>query len=245
MDKKEAERQIEQMIAFIKQEAKEKEEEIRVKTENEFMAKKLSLTTEASLAIREEFELKRKERLIAKRIERSKKLNDSRYQAMRFRDDQLKVLKDAVREKLTAVSRHKKYRELLKFLLVQGMMSLMEELVIVQYRKEDEELVKGLLEESINYFKEYMEKETGVVPPVVLKLSSEYLPPAPSKEPGPSCTGGVILSARKGQLICRNTLDSRLEHAFYKLAPTIRGILFGVRERPKNAWKEGDDDEHH
>eukprot|EP00456_Euglypha_rotunda_P016087 TRINITY_DN1524_c0_g1_i3.p1 TRINITY_DN1524_c0_g1~~TRINITY_DN1524_c0_g1_i3.p1 ORF type:complete len:105 (-),score=27.15 TRINITY_DN1524_c0_g1_i3:21-335(-) len=84
MDKKEAERQIEQMIAFIKQEAKEKEEEIRVKTENEFMDKKLSLTTEASLVIREEFEAKRKDRLIAKRIERSKKLNESRYKAMRF-----------------------------------------------------------------------------------------------------------------------------------------------------------------
>eukprot|EP00456_Euglypha_rotunda_P016085 TRINITY_DN1524_c0_g1_i22.p1 TRINITY_DN1524_c0_g1~~TRINITY_DN1524_c0_g1_i22.p1 ORF type:complete len:147 (-),score=34.11 TRINITY_DN1524_c0_g1_i22:21-461(-) len=128
MDKKEAERQIEQMIAFIKQEAKEKEEEIRVKTENEFMDKKLSLTTEASLVIREEFEAKRKDRLIAKRIERSKKLNESRYKAMRFRDDLMNSLRATVTEKLIAVSKHKKYRELMKYLLIQGLMTLMEEI---------------------------------------------------------------------------------------------------------------------
>jgi len=216
-----------------------------VKTENEFMEKKLSLTTEASILIREEFEAKRKDRLIAKRIERSKKLNESRYKAMRFRDDLMNTLRAAVLEKLLAVSKHKKYRELLKFLLVQGLMTLMEEQVLVQCRKEDEDLVKGLLEESTKEFQEFMEKETGVAPPVAVKLSTEYLPPAPSKEPGPSCTGGVVLSARKGQLICRNTLDSRLDHALYKLAPNIRGLLFGVRAAPKNAWKEGDDEHGH
>ena len=46
MNSADADRQIEQMIAFIAQEAKEKAEEIAVKTEKEFMADKLSLETQ-------------------------------------------------------------------------------------------------------------------------------------------------------------------------------------------------------
>ena len=46
MNSADADRQIEQMIAFIAQEAKEKAEEIQVKTEKEFMADKLSLETQ-------------------------------------------------------------------------------------------------------------------------------------------------------------------------------------------------------
>jgi len=245
MDSGEATRQIQQMIAFIHQEAKEKAEEIRVKTEAEFMAEKLSIQTEASLAIREEYERKRKDRQIAKRIERSKKLNDSRVETMRARDSKVNQLNQAVLQKLADISKNKQYRELLKFLLVQGIMTLLEENITVKCRKEDEAVVTGLFDESVKYFQEYMEKETGVVPPVKLKLHSEYLPPAPTKDGGPSCTGGVILSARKGQLVCNNTLDRRLEHAFTKLLPQIRGILFGVRGKPKNAWVAGQEEGHH
>ena len=42
MNSDDAERQILQMIEFIKQEAREKAEEISVKTENEFNANKLT-----------------------------------------------------------------------------------------------------------------------------------------------------------------------------------------------------------
>lgn len=47
MNSLDADRQIEQMIAFIAQEAREKAEEISIKTEKEFMAEKLSQETQA------------------------------------------------------------------------------------------------------------------------------------------------------------------------------------------------------
>jgi V-type H+-transporting ATPase subunit E len=57
-----------------------------------------------------------------------------------------------------------------------------------------------------------------------------WLPPAPSKDKkGVSCTGGVVLTARNNTIICRNTLDSRLDLCFERLIPTIRGLLFGLR----------------
>jgi hypothetical protein len=43
--------------------------------------------------------------------------------------------------------------------------------------------------------------------------------------------GGVVLSSRNGQIICRNTLDSRLDIAFAALKPQVRGTLFGFRAK--------------
>jgi len=245
LNQNEASRQIDQMIKFIDQEAKEKAEEIETKAKAEFTADKLLLITQFSVECREKYDKLRKERLITKRIERSKKLNDSRYQVMLARDEKIKDLKDAVLSKLASVSKNKQYKELLRSLIVQGLMTLMEEHVLVECRKEDEALVSSLLEESVKVFQDVMQQETGVSPPCKVKLSGEYLPPAPTKDGGPSCCGGVVLSARGRQLVCRNTLDSRLDHAFYKLQPTVRGILFGVRGAPKNAWVAPKDGEAH
>jgi V-type H+-transporting ATPase subunit E len=234
MQQKEADRQIEQMIAFIYQEAKEKAEEIRVKTESEFMAEKLSLQTEASIQIREEFERKRKERVVAKRIEKSKMMNNARYTTMRHRDDKMKQLKAAVTARLSEVAKNPKYKELLRFLLVQGIMTMQEENIIVQCRKEDENLVKPILGEAVEYYHSIVEKATGLKPPVSLSMSKDYLPAGPAAgKQGASCCGGLVLSAKGGKIVCRNTLDSRLEHAFYDLEPQIRGLLFGVRPKPQ------------
>ena len=68
MNSADADRQIEQMIAFIAQEAKEKAEEISVKTEKEFMADKLSLETQLSATIRAENDKQKKNFLIEKRM---------------------------------------------------------------------------------------------------------------------------------------------------------------------------------
>jgi len=60
MDSSEANRQIDQMVAFIAQEANEKAEEIKVKTDREFMAEKLSLETTLNAQILTDHEKKKK-----------------------------------------------------------------------------------------------------------------------------------------------------------------------------------------
>jgi len=60
MQQVDADRQIQQMIAFIAQEAREKAEEISVKTEKEFMADKLSLETQQAISIRADHEKMKK-----------------------------------------------------------------------------------------------------------------------------------------------------------------------------------------
>jgi V-type H+-transporting ATPase subunit E len=55
MNPAEAEKQIAQMVEFIKQEAKEKADEIKFKTEQEFNIQKLEFIENAKLQIKEDF----------------------------------------------------------------------------------------------------------------------------------------------------------------------------------------------
>ena len=63
-----ADRQIKQMVNFILQEAQEKANEIRIKTEHDFNLEKQMLVHNAKLKIQEEFSRKEKEREINKRM---------------------------------------------------------------------------------------------------------------------------------------------------------------------------------
>jgi V-type H+-transporting ATPase subunit E len=237
MNSHEADRQIEQMIAFIAQEAKEKAEEIQTKTEKEFMAEKLSLETQLSQQIRAEHEKNKQQHYITKRIEKSKALTTARFETMRRRDDKMNQLKATVLQRLEAVAASPKYTELLRYLIAQGLMTLMENGVTLQVRKEDLALVRKELPVAISLFQDTMKKSTGVVPSVNVAIDeTNFLPPAPKAGyEGAACVGGVVLSARNGQIVCRNTLDHRLTIAFEQLKPAIRGTLFGVREKIVNA----------
>jgi len=232
MNSADADRQIEQMIAFIAQEAREKAEEISIKTEKEFMAEKLSQETQASISIRAEHEKHKKEYQIQKRIEKSKALTAARFATMRHRDDKINELKREILLKLADVSRDAKYTGLLRFLIAQGLMTLLENKVTLRVRKEDLALVKKELPAAIKLFQETMQKSSDIKPTVTVDIDeANFLAPSPTKNSSSaSCSGGIELVAREGQIVVRNTLDHRLELGFEALKPTIRGLLFGVRE---------------
>jgi len=229
-----ADRQIEQMSAFIMQEAREKSEELRLKTEKEFMAEKLSLEKQRSQEIRSEEEKKRKNYYVQKKIEKSKKLTAARFDTMKKRDDKINELKQDIKLRLAEVAKSSNYKELIRFLIAQGLLTIQEAHVTLQCRKEDLSIVKGEVHAAIKLFQSTVANVTeGFIPPVEITVSeNDFLAPAPVKgSSAASCSGGVLLSCRGGQIICRNTLDSRLDLAFEGLKPQIRGVLFGVREK--------------
>lgn len=45
-------------------------------------------------------------------------------------------------------------------------------------------------------------------------------------EENSKCFGGVILTNEDGLIVCKNTLDSRVELAFQQMLPVIRSNLF-------------------
>uniref|UniRef100_A0A1J3K484 V-type proton ATPase subunit E3 n=1 Tax=Noccaea caerulescens TaxID=107243 RepID=A0A1J3K484_NOCCA len=239
MNQADANKQIDQMIAFIMQEAKEKAEEIRVKTEKEFMADKLSIETQQNVVIRQEHEKAKKQALIQKKIEKSKKSAETRFAIMRARNDRMNELKEAVIKRLAVVSKGKQYADLVRFLIAQGLMTILENHVRLRVRQEDLQIVKTELPAAIKLFQKTMHDASGVTPNVNVEIDTEFLPPGPVEgKVGNFSCGGVELHARGSQIICRNTLDHRLDLAFDALKPSIRAALFGVRAKDNSKPKD-------
>jgi len=241
MDTQEADRQIKQMIAFIRQEAKEKSEEIRQKTVEDKTIEKLSFKAKESKIIREEFEKLRKDKLTQKKIHRSTKINEARFKVMEKRNNLLVNLKQNILDDLVKVSKNSDYGTFIRYCIVEGLTIIMEDNVEVICRKEDEKVVQDELKAAKEEYIKLVKRECGVSPPITLNMSSvkKYLPPAPSaSNRGASCRGGIVLSARRGKITLSNTVESRLDHAFLDQKPTMRKMLFGTRPPPENAWKK-------
>lgn len=248
MQKAEADKQIAQMVGFIKKEATERAADIKKETDSEANARKLERERVMKAQLREEFTRKKKEKQVQQRIERSKKKNDSRVEQMRERDKIMKKVKEEVANELAAVSKNAKYPDLVRYLIAQGLMIITENKVDVQCRKEDVDIVRAQLPSAVKLYTDFIKDNTGVLPRVQVQLSNDFLAPGPVKgQKSVSCAGGVVLSARNGTIVCKNTLDSRLDLCFENLVPSVRGLLFGERPKIPNAESEIDKmaKEHH
>ena len=108
------------------------------------------------------------------------------------------------------------------------MIKLLEPELLLKCRKEDQELVRGLIPECETEFADIMLKETAneegtaIVYKTKLRLlDGEFL----TVEEGGEC-GGVILTNVNRKIVCPNTLKSRLDLCFEELLPHIRKLLF-------------------
>jgi V-type H+-transporting ATPase subunit E len=115
-----------------------------------------------------------------------------------------------------------KYKALLRDLIVQGLIKLYETDVIVSARQQDVRLVEAVLKEATDKYIAVMKKEANVdvsnVKVTVNKAAEGMIASARS--------GGIVLYARQGKIVCDNTLDTRLDQVYYDLKPQIRKQLF-------------------
>lgn len=232
MNANDAERQINQMIAFIAAEAREKVEEINVKTASEFNADKLSRVTQARLRLKEEYDSKEKQVEIQNRIARSKELTGSRFSQMQARDNVVKNVKVDTLKRLEDIGSHASYPALLRALMVEALTTMLETRVVnVECRACDRAIVEREMPAAYEEFMTLIKTKTGVAPTCTVVVSDVSLPPSP-KEAGKAvcCHGGVRLTARHGKIVCDNTLETRLSKAFDALKPAIRTIMFGENE---------------
>jgi V-type H+-transporting ATPase subunit E len=167
----------------------------------------------SSIAVRGEAEKQRKQYEIQQRIEKSKHLTAYRFALMKRRDEHMQHVRTLTLNKLRDVGKDKqKYSELLKYLLAQGLQTILEKDVTVQVRQEDVELVKKIIPQGIGLYQDVMKKASGITPKVEVKIDEKnFLPPAPKSDDDKqlTCTGGILLTAKNGQIVCKNTLDAR------------------------------------
>jgi len=209
------------MVNFILQEAHEKANEIRVKTEHDFNLEKQTLVHEAKLAIQDEFAKKEKDREVQERIARSAEIGECRVKKMKIRDELLQTLLSEAGAKCGMVARGQNYPHLLQKLIVQGLIKIEEMDVTIYCRADDVAVVEQIVPAAVNEYVEIMERESGVKLSPAVKVNANR-----AKDLDEKTYGGVMLTAINGKIVCDNTMASRLELVYEELLPSIRAILF-------------------
>lgn len=230
MNEAEVERQIDQMVRFIKQEAEEKANEIGISAEEEFNIEKLQLLENEKSKVKKDYERREGQIEVKKKIEYSKQLNDSRIMILQAREDALQGIVKDVQSKLSQVaSNKKKYSSLLTDLILQAAGKLEgEKAVVVFGREEDTAVVKEAAEAAKSKFKQVFKVDA----PQITVSTEEYLPSGSkgkSKDDDDvTCAGGVVVKNAAGSIVCSQKLDDRLQIAYSQNLPQIRATLFGT-----------------
>lgn len=227
MNESEVEKQIEQMVRFIKQEAEEKSNEIRVSAEEEFNLEKLQLLEQEKSKIRKEYERRESQVEVKKKIEHSKILNEMRLKVLTAREAAIQEVIGEARTKLKEVAKNPTmYKKLLIDLLVQAMKKLSEKTAVVRCRQVDLMAVKECLEVARKNYTAMFQAEA----PTLTLDQKEFLapPPVSMSDEGSFCCGGILLTSADGRIAVGNTLDDRLKISYQANLPTIRTTLFGA-----------------
>jgi len=231
MDDKEAERQIQQMVNFILNEAKDKAEEIEAKALEDFNIEKLKLVQQMKDKIRQEYVRKAKQVETQCAIARSTAINRSRLEKIKARQEVLGKVQDDVTRKLQSeLNDPSKHKKLITQLIAQGLLMLLEDEVAVKCRQCDLQMVQGCLGEASQLYTQVIKAQACVSKTVNLTIDkSGFLPGPPSGSAAQSCIGGVTLSCANGAIKVNNTLDERLKLTMELDKPAIRGLLFPVK----------------
>eukprot|EP00195_Chlamydomonas_chlamydogama_P015513 CAMPEP_0202899930 /NCGR_PEP_ID=MMETSP1392-20130828/9336_1 /ASSEMBLY_ACC=CAM_ASM_000868 /TAXON_ID=225041 /ORGANISM="Chlamydomonas chlamydogama, Strain SAG 11-48b" /LENGTH=277 /DNA_ID=CAMNT_0049586233 /DNA_START=136 /DNA_END=970 /DNA_ORIENTATION=+ len=226
MNELEVEKQIEQMVKFIRQEAEEKASEIKVSAEEEFNLEKLQLVEQEKAKIRKEYERREAQVDVKKKIEYSKQLNEMRLKVLAAREAAIQEIVAEAKLKLREVSKNQAtYKKLLTDLLVQGMRKLGDKAATVRVRQVDLLVVKEVMEPARKQYTALFQEEA----PALTLDQATFLPPPPtSNDEIESCNGGVSLISADNRITCNNTLDDRLRIAYQANLPEIRKRLFGA-----------------
>jgi len=238
LTEEQARAQVEKMRGFIISEAREKYDELLAKAQEECAIERQKLVVLEKKKIQAEYERKEKQAMVQKRIAYSNEYNGARLQALKAQDECVQSLIEKARKSLIdLVADPARYKPLMSNYIVQALLLLRDAEVEVRCRACDKELVKELLPEAIERFKELYKKliiednkkkgtdfgtdfeHDPVLKPKVT-ISSEVLPD--------SVLGGVVLTSYNGRIVCSNTIESRLGIASEKCLPAIRKVLFPV-----------------
>lgn len=203
------------MVSFIRQEANDKANEIRVKAEEDFNIRKLSAVEAAREKIRAEYEKKVKQIDVNRKIAKSTEQNAARLEVLKARDGILHETYDQAAKELTSLSSSdpEAYKKILKALVLQGLNVLSDSDVVVRCRQNDveviDEIMAGVTEEYV----------AASGKSVTVNLDRDTFL-------ADSCTGGVVLLSQGGTIVVENTFESRLEIAYQQNLPRIREAMF-------------------
>ncbi|KAL7419709.1 V-ATPase V1 sector subunit E [Cryptotrichosporon argae] len=218
LDDSEIQSEMNKMVAFISQEAREKAREIQVKADEEFAIEKAKIVRQESLAIDAQYEKKRKQAEVGWKISQSTALNTSRLSVLRKREEHLDALFEEATKQVKALSTGDKYASALESLILEVLLKLLSPSVLLEHRPKDEQAVKKATDAALKKYKDMSGRESSI----------EY-----SGSLADDSAGGVVGSSLGGRIRVDNTLSERLKILEEKMLPELRHDLFGKNENRK------------
>ena len=214
------EERIDRMIKIIEEEAKEEVNRLHEDAKTRAKKQKIKQINTKRDQIDVEFEKKKKNFKIQQRLEKSKKINESRLEVQTKRNDLLMSLKEQVKETLLErIKNRDQYEKVLHQLILQGLVRLLERNVKIRVLKKDFDLAKGLIRSIKSDFTDFIQNELGKDITVNLEVDKKKF----IKEEE---VGGCVLICGKGKIVFKNTLAMRLDLAFQDSIPLIRHNMF-------------------
>ena len=153
------------------------------------------------------------------KIEVSTAKNQSNLEKIKKKNDLVNKIMEETLEKIKefANPNNKEYQNLLKQLIVESMVKLLESTCYLQIRKEDEKYVKSILKECEKNYSNFMKKETSRDYNCKLIIDNEYYD---------NEFGGVKLMNSDKKIILGNGLQNRLMLCKEQHLPEIKKMLF-------------------
>jgi len=219
MEETQVNQQINQMVQFIHQEAKEKAAEIKLKAEEEFNIEKLRMVEAEKQKIRQEYERKEKGVEVEKRIAQSNQIRFSRLKCLKARDDAMQAVLAETASKLPGLAKGDAYSQLLQQLILEALIQLSDPKVSVKGVPSQGKATQSALNASVDKFKDWAKNNKDAA--FVSSIDITFDP-----TPLSSGVGGIEVSGFGGKIKLTNTLQSRLALAYETRLPVLRGLLF-------------------
>ena len=214
---------LQKMIKYIQQETDKKVQIIKKEAGKDADLEKALLINPEKEKIAKRMEKELEDYKTKMKIAQSQKMNKLRLEKLKVKIDCVNSVFDEAREELINKIKNEpnEYKNVLKNLMIQGFIKLIEENINIICKKEDDNIVCGLVEQAKSEFLEKLKKEAkkGTKLNMNVTVDSKYYLPE-------TIIGGVFLTSMKSKIRVDNTLDKRLDLLKQKATPQIRKILF-------------------
>jgi len=234
---------LESMIKFIQAHGDERVTDIRRQAANDFTVGKEKTIEAEKKRLSEQFQKDLAAAEIQFKIEKSAQQNQQRIDKMRRINELVEGLQHEAKLKMHAkmTTDQTAYRTLLKNLLVQGLIRLIEADVTLRCRKSDVAHVEAIIDPAIKQYKELMITQVKALKgrediPCKVKVDKEhFLPEWNEADQANSCLGGFVMYCKKNRITCSQTLDDRIAMTYQQAIPQIRTALFPSLIKPEKA----------
>ena len=194
--------------------------EIKISNKRELKAMKEKIMVEEKKKIDQNYNRKYNDEFTKKKIEISTAKNRANLDKMNIKNELVQKTVDETLDKLKAFAKieNNSYKKLLKELILECMIKLLEKECYIKARKDDINYIQSILKECENEYAKIMKQETKREYECKLNIieddfiEDEY--------------GGVIIMNRDKKIIINNGLKDRLMLTKEKHLPEIKKMLF-------------------